>query len=176
MMRHGCVGGRKMATSKPSRSRHPLQYFPRLDADNHRTTSPVSRQYNCIAWAAGIDNLNVWPSGADGLLDEPEITWPEGIRNDESIAAFVAYFESLGYALCDGPDFEAGFLKIAIFAKDGYPTHACRQLPSQKWTSKMSWDGVDIEHNDLECIAGDRYGTASVFLKRPTTVDSSNGD
>ena len=48
---------------------------------------------------------------------------------------------------------KAGYLKIAIFEKDGYPTHACRQLPSQKWTSKMGWDGVDIEHNDLECIA-----------------------
>lgn len=156
-----------MATSRPSGSRKPLQYFPRLDADNHKITSPVSIQYNCIAWAANIDNLNVWPSGAEGLSDEPEVTWPDGIRNDECIEAFVAYFESLGYTPCDKPDFEEGFLKIAIFAKDGYPTHACRQLLSQKWTSKMGFDGVDIEHNDLECIAGNQYGTPSAFLKRP---------
>lgn len=150
-----------------------LQYFPRLDDGNHQTTSPAATRYNCIAWAAGIDNLNVWPSGAEGLRDEPAVTWLEGIRNDECIEAFVDYFASLGYALCNGPDFEEGFLKIAIFAKDGNPTHACRQLPSQKWTSKMGYDGVDIEHNDLECIAGDRYGTASVFLKRPIPGDNA---
>ena len=156
-----------MATSNRQLSRYPLQYFPNLGPDNHRITSNMSREYNCIAWAAGIDNRQLWPNGAEGLLDEPAVTWPEGIRNDESIEAFVEYFASLGYALCAGPDFEAGYLKIAIFEKDGYPTHACRQLPSQKWTSKMGWDGVDIEHNDLECIAGDRYGTPSAFLKRP---------
>ena len=35
----------------------------------------------------------------------------------------------------------------------------------------MGFDGVDIEHTGLECIAGNRYGTASVFLKRPATDD-----
>ena len=156
-----------MATPRPHQSRHPLQYFPGLGPDNHRITSPVSRQYNCLAWAAGIADRQVWPTGAEGLADAPKLTWPEGIRNDETVAAFVAYFESFGYALCDGPEFEEGFLKIAIFVQDGCPTHASRQLPSQKWTSKMGYDGVDIEHDDLDCIAGNRYGTASVFMRRP---------
>ena len=156
-----------MATPRPGQSRYPLQYFPGLGPDNHRITSPVSDKYNCLAWAAGIDNQQVWPTGAEGLDPESLITWPPGIRNDETVAAFVAYFERLGYTLCAGPEFEEGCLKIAIFIKDDCPTHASRQLPSQKWTSKMGHDGVDIEHNNLECIAGDRYGTASVFLKRP---------
>ena len=160
-----------MDTPRPAASRHPLQYFPRLGPDNHRITSPAVREYNCVAWAAGIENQNLWPSGTEGLLAEPAITWPEGIRNDESVMAFVAYFESIGYALCDSPEFEDGYLKIAIFLKDDYPTHTCRQLPSQKWTSKMGFDGVDIEHYDLESISGDQYGTASVFMKRPTTID-----
>lgn len=159
-----------MATPNPMWTHYPLQYFPGLDGSNHQTTSPVSRRYNCIAWAAGIDNLNVWPNGAAELQDEPAITWPEGIRNDESIEAFVEYFASLGYALRAAPDYESGFLKIAVFTKDGQTTHVSRQLPSQKWTSKMGWDGVDIEHNDLECIAGGQYGTASVFLKRPAAA------
>ena len=162
-----------MATSRTSRSRHPLlRSFRGLDAENHRVTSPATIDYNCIAWASGYDDLQVWPNGGDDLEDEPKLYWPEGLRNDESIAAFVEYFELLGYTPCDGPDFESGFEKVAIFAKDGEPTHAARQLPSQKWTSKMGFDGVDIEHNDLECIAGVRYGTASVFLKRPATGDS----
>ena len=155
-----------MATSRPRGSRHPLQYFPRLDAANHRITSPADPDYNCIAWASGIDNLQVWPDSVEDLPDDPGLYWPAGIRNDESIAAFVEYFELLGYTLCDGPDYEAGFEKVAIFVKDGEPKHAARQLPSQKWTSKMGFDGVDIEHNDLECIAGGQYGEAVVFLKR----------
>lgn len=160
-----------MAISRPRGSRHPLQYFPRLDAANHRITSPADPDYNCIAWASGIDNLQVWPDFGDDLPDDPGLHWPAGIRNDESIAAFVEYFELLGYTLCGGPDYEVGFEKVAIFVKDGEPTHAARQLPSQKWTSKMGFDGVDIEHNDLECIAGSQYGEAAVFLKRPAGGD-----
>ena len=103
-------------------------------------------------------------------MTEPEVTWPEGIRNDESVEAIVAYFTSTGYATCDNPWFEDGYLKIVIFAKDDYPTHTSRQLPSQQWTSKMGFDGVDIEHDDLECIAGSQYGTPSVFMKKPVTL------
>ena len=142
-----------------------------MDQGNHRITSPASDEYNCLAWAAGVDDRQVWPTGAEGLADEPVVTWPPGIPNDETVGAFVAYFERLGYVLCAGPEFEEGYLKIAIFVKDDCPTHASRQLPSQKWTSKMGHDGVDIEHDDLECIAGSQYGTARVFLKRPTAGD-----
>lgn len=101
-------------------------------------------------------------------MTEPEVTWPDGIRNDESVEAIVEYFTSTGYVPCDNPELEHGYLKVAVFVKDDYPTHACRQLGSQKWTSKMGFDGVDIEHDDLECIEGDQYGTAAVFMKRPT--------
>lgn len=99
-------------------------------------------------------------------MSEPEVTWPDGIRNDESLEAFVEFFTSIGYTLCDGPKFEDGWQKIAIFVKDGYPTHTARQLPSQKWTSKMGFDGVDIEHDDLTCVEGNQYGAATVFMRK----------
>ena len=156
-----------MDTSNRPMSRYPLQYFPNLGPDNHRITSNMSREYNCVAWAAGIDNQQLWPNGGEEITAEPEVTWPEGVRNDESVAALVDYFASLGYELCESPDYENGFLKVAIFAKDGCPTHASRQLPSRKWTSNMGFRGVDIEHADLECIAGNQYGAALAFLKRP---------
>ena len=146
---------------------HPLIYFPRLTRVNHRVTSPASSHYNCVAWAAGIDHQCLWPSGAAGLMAEPEVTWPAGIRNDESAAAIIDYFATLGYEICPTPDYEPGRHKIAIFEDDGEPTHVCRQLPSGKWTSKMGYDGVDIEHDDLECISGRRYGKATVFMQRP---------
>ena len=104
-------------------------------------------------------------------MTEPEVSWPKGIRSDESIEAFVEFFESIGYRLCNEPEIEDGYLKISISVKDEYPTHTCRQLPSQKWTSKMGFDGVDIEHDNLDCIEGDQYGTAAVFMRRPTAPE-----
>ena len=82
--------------------------------------------------------------------------------------AFVAFYESLGYEVCDGPGPEKGFLRVAIFVKDDEPTHASRQLPTGKWTSKIGRDGPDIEHEDLSCIEGPSYGYVCVFLRRTT--------
>jgi len=95
--------------------------------------------------------------------------WPDDVRNDESVEAFIAYFESIGYSLCDNPTLEDGFVKIAIFVKDDYPTHISRQLATGKWSSKMGTDDVDIEHEDLDCISGPAYGAATVFLKAVLT-------
>ena len=139
-------------------------YFPNLNSSNHRITSPNSREYNCVAWAAGNDDQQVWPDGAEDVA--PEIVWPEDVRNDESVEAFIAYFESIGYVLCDNPTLQEGFLKIAIFVKDDYPTHVSRQLSIGKWSSKMGYDGVDIEHDDLDCISGAAYGTGTVYMRR----------
>ena len=53
---------------------------------------------------------------------------------------------------CDGQDLETDFDKIAVFANDqGIPTHAARQLPSGRWSSKLG-ELEDIEHDlrDLE--------------------------
>lgn len=68
--------------------------------------------------------------------------------------------------MCDGPAFEPSFEKIAIFADEFGPTHASRQLPTGRWASKMGWDGVDIEHDGLSCIEGNRYGKAQTFLRK----------
>lgn len=152
-----------------SESQSLLIYFPNLNLSNHRITSPKSREYNCVAWAAGIDDQQIWPDGSEDLAEE--VVWPGEVRNDESVEAFIAYFESIGYFLCENPTLEEGFQKIAIFVKDDLPTHVSRQLPTGKWSSKMSFDEVDIEHDDLDCISGERYGVAAVFLKTALTVE-----
>jgi hypothetical protein len=49
-------------------------------------------------------------------------------------------------------------------ATDGEPTHAARQLPNGKWTSKLGrWQ--DIEH-ELDGLVGEMYGTVKQILKR----------
>ena len=149
---------------RQSESQSLFIYFPNLNPSNHRLTSPKSRDYNCVAWAAGIDDQQIWPDGSEDLAEE--VVWPSEVRNDESVEAFIAYFQNIGYFLCDNPTLEEGFTKIAIFAKDDFPTHVSRQLPTGKWSSKMSFDEVDIEHDDLDCISGAAYGAATVYMRK----------
>ena len=158
-----------MATSSPKGPTFPLENFPLLNSDNSTVTSPVSEAYNCLSWAVEVDCKSYWPDGGEDIVQEPAVEWPEGIPNEESIEAFVAFFRLFGYELCDGPEFEIGFVKVVIFVDHrDTPTHACRQVPSKgTWTSKMGVEGVDIELDDLSCIEGHAYyGAAKVYMKK----------
>jgi len=117
---------------------------------------------HCIAWAAGETTRWWWP-----VLDPDNaaVFWPAGVVLEETLDAFVAAFATLGYAPCTGEEPEPGFEKVALFAKAAVPTHAARQLPSGRWTSKLGLR-EDIEH-DLHAVSGDVYGSVVVLLKRP---------
>ena len=148
---------------------YPLENFPLLNPSNSSVTSPVSDAYNCLAWAVEIDDRNFWPDGEENIIQEPAVEWPGDIPNEETVDAFVAFFGLFGYEICEDAEFEEEYVKIAIFVDyDGYPTHACRQLPGRrKWTSKMGIEGVDIELDELSYIEGIRfYGTVRVYLKK----------
>ena len=158
-----------MVTSSPKGPNYPLENFPRLTPSNSRVTSPLSEAYNCLSWAVEIDYKSFWPDSGEYILQEPAVEWPEGIPNEETVDAFVAFFQLFGYELCYGPEFEDEFIKVVIFVDyQGTPTHACRQVPNKKtWTSKMGIEGVDIELDDLSCIEGiPHYGTAKVYMKK----------
>ena len=158
-----------MTTSRPKGPNFPLENFHRLNSDNSRVTSPRSEFYNCISWAVEIENKHYWPDNIPDIAPEPAVEWPQGIPNDETVEAFVAFFRLFGYELCEGPEFEDGFVKVVIFVDLwDIPTHVCRQvLRTKKWTSKMGTDGVDIEHDDLSSIEGPSYfGTPMVYMKK----------
>ncbi len=76
-------------------------------------------------------------------------------------------FATIGYAPTPSANLEDGFDRVALFAKDDRVTHAPRQLPSGRWTSKLGYD-VDIEH-DLRGLEGPVYGRVVQILRRPTT-------
>ena len=96
--------------------------------------------------------------------------WPAGVPREETLEAFAQAFAQLGYEVCPSAEAEADFEKIALFADmGGHPTHAARQLPDGRWTSKCGRLD-DIEHSSLEAIGGDgpyEYGAVALFLKRP---------
>ena len=114
-----------------------------------------------IAWAAG-QNANWWWPGPDVEFEY----WPESATRAETLDAFQEAFASVGYAICQGADFEPGFEKVALFADEkNCPMHAARQLPNGRWTSKL---GIleDIEHALLD-LEGSDYGKVVVLMKRP---------
>jgi hypothetical protein len=139
-------------------------FFPGLSSSPHRVTSAATGAYNCIGWAAGDSGAWWWPD------DDPEndaAYWPRDIPREETIAAFVAAFGTLGYIFCDNETPEAGFDKIALYAgTDDRPTHAAKQQPNGSWSSKLG-TREDIEHA-LAALEGELYGRVVLLLKRPT--------
>ena len=134
--------------------------FPNLSASGYRITSPSTREYNCIAWAAG-DSTRWWDP-----TPFPRYYWPQGVSLSDTVAGLVRMFESIGFALCDSEEVEESVDKIAIYGdRFGY-THAARQLPDGKWTSKVG--GLeDICHDTLEALTESDYGEVRCLMMRP---------
>jgi hypothetical protein len=134
--------------------------FPKLQSSPHRVTSPKTPDYNCIAWAAG-EKTRFW---APILADE--YYWPTEIPSVVTVETITEAFESLDYSVCEDGGDEAGYEKIAIYAKpSGEPTHASKQVNKDKWSSKLGKD-VDIEH-EIDALNSDFYGQPVIFMKRP---------
>ena len=128
----------------------------RLGINFHFTSDPTD-DYNCAAWATEIDDI--WIQFHKDKLD---IT---------GIARYIEYYQSYGFEMTQNPNFEDGVVKIAIYTKIEEETgdvkfmHVSRQLPNGHWTSKLGlWE--DIEHYNLDVLAGDFYGEPTHFLSK----------
>jgi hypothetical protein len=136
--------------------------FPQLTADNHHITSPPSPDYNCIAWAAG-DTENWW---------QPGVFWPVAAPPDAGgIVALEVAYRSLGFEVCADAQREPGFEKIALYGSAAYYTHAARQLPNGKWTSKLGGE-ADIEHDSPEDVGGGIYAEVVRLMRRAVAAGS----
>ncbi len=136
--------------------------FPRLTAGNYRVTSPPSPDYNCVAWAAG-DTGSWW---------QPGVYWPATTPpGDYGIGTLTAAFRALGYEPCPDGSQDSGFTKVALYGDGVFYTHAARQLPDGRWTSKLG-GAEDIEHDTAEDVAGGVYGEVVQFMRRPIAVGS----
>lgn len=142
-------------THDPART--PTANFPRLSPTNHRVTSPVTRVYNCVAWAVGEDH-RWW---------EPGKFWPCPVASGGfTVSDVLDALGTAGYLACPGGDLEAGFEKVAVYAGFDDPTHVSRQLADGSWTSKLGPD-EDIEHDTADDVAGGLYGDIVQFMRRP---------
>jgi hypothetical protein len=132
--------------------------FPLLESEGFRETSPATKDYNCIAWAAGQTTQWWWPE------ENATYFWPESQPRAATLESFHQAFETLGYLSCTGAELEPGYERIAFFVRDGKPTHAARQLPDGQWTSKLG-KYLDIIHT-LRGLEGPEYGRVASFMKR----------
>jgi hypothetical protein len=148
-----------------------LQDFPNYPAEPFEATSPASGRYNCIAWALEETSRFYWPG------PEEFFNWVDDLPRTETLEILARLFQGRGYEVCKNTVLEAGFQKVALFAKDGLPTHAARQLPDGFWTSKLG-ALEDVRHS-LSAISGGLYGEVALVLKRkiswplPTHPDSN---
>jgi hypothetical protein len=135
------------------------QIFPNLRTGQYKITSKDTRDYNCLAWAAGETDRKWDPT-------DPDEYWPDGIDRTQKLEDFIAAYATRGYEQCNGDQFEHGYEKIAIYANQYGCQHAARQLGNGAWTSKLGnlWD---IEHLTLEGVENNNYGKAVAFMKRP---------
>lgn len=135
------------------------QAYPSLTRGSYEIRSPEDNSYNCVAWAAEDISRWWWP-------DFLQIAyWPETVPRVETPAAFVQTFNLIGYMVCETPDYERCYEKIAIYSRDATLTHVAKQLANGRWTSKLG-ESVDIEHDTLSGLR-DLYGEPIIFLKRP---------
>jgi hypothetical protein len=131
-------------------------HFAGLRPGSYVVTSQQSLDYNCVAWAAGIDNRCWWPT------TRPLYYWPVHPR-EESVEGFIRAFETLGYEVCDSADPESGYERVAIYAIGSVPRHMARQLSNGLWTSKCG-DLEDITHT-LEALEGPEYGRVTAVMR-----------
>jgi hypothetical protein len=136
--------------------------FPGLRGTGYEVTSPEDDSYNCIAWAAS-DTTRWWWPDEPGAPDSAH--WPAGVPRLETLEAFRDAFATLGYTVCNDDRPKAGEEKVALFALDGVPKHAARQLANGRWTSKLG-PMEDIEHA-LHDLTGMVYGSVALIMKRP---------
>jgi len=129
----------------------------KLNNTNSRETSPMTEQYNCIAYAAGDIDNPWWP-------DKMECGyWPPDAPREETLEAFIVAFKTLGYEVCCNSKYKKGYIKIAIYVNETGPTHAAIQNENGKWMSKLG-DLWDIEHDTLEDVCCLLYGKPVLFL------------
>ena len=154
------MGGQKRVRRLKRRLAHLEILFPNLAPIGYVPKSDPVPEYNCIAWAAE-DTTRVWQgSNADGY-------WPEGATEGYAIEALVSAFVVLGYSDCGkNGRVERGYDKVALYSTEfGKWTHAARQLPDGRWTSKTG-GYEDIIHRTPFALIGKEYGKVWGFMKR----------
>ena len=153
-MTPGCSGAVSRGIGGKSMLEDLEDIFPNLRS--YRITSPVSLQYNCVAWALGI-NSQWWSH---------DRIWLDFVPRSLEAQALMQLFEAFGYIVCDSDEREPGYDKVALYALNGEWQHAARQLDDGRGTSKLG-PFEDITHSSPEDLTSDLYRNVHCIMRRP---------
>lgn len=158
-LKHGSIGDVESMNFPKSTACFPNHAFPNVSDSNCLVTSPKTRSYNCIAYAADDDKQWWWP-------DEYFVGyWPPSAPRECTKEAFIIAYESCGYEVCCDGTLEENYEKIVIYIGENGPTHASRQKEDGTWVSKMG-ESFDISHQTPNVISGGLYGSPEIYMKR----------
>jgi hypothetical protein len=134
-------------------------WFSNLQPGSFEIIGNPTEEYNCIAWAAGDKSQYWWPGMA---------FWPDGVPEELTFDTFMQAFASIGYNPCDNECFEQHVEKVAIYLKNGQPSHAARQARNGRWTSKLGpWELIEHDFDALEGNGPNEYGQITQIIARP---------
>ena len=87
---------------------------------------------------AGLEGQRAERERAENNVSSAAAQWEElkGCPDTKILENLVEAFKLHGYVICKDGTYKKGIEKIAIYTKNGHPTHVSRQLQSGLWTSK----------------------------------------
>jgi hypothetical protein len=147
--------------------------FPGLQNDvNFVIEDKIDASYNCIAWAAYVDNewWQAIPEEKRPLynFDGTKINWPFNAPNDMKRETLEFIFSKKAYEVCENGDYDDGYRKICLYGTPEKITHAARQHTQGTykgfWTSKLG-PAFRIIHGTPYTIEGAEYGQVVGFMK-----------
>jgi hypothetical protein len=89
-----------------------------------------------------------------------------------ALTTLTRIFESLGYQPCDSGLLEDEYEKVVMYGANDVVSHAAKQLPNGKWSSKLG-ESFDISHDSAIAVAGRMYGQVLRYLRRPVARPKS---
>ena len=135
--------------------------FPNITQSNYRHTSNRTPDYNCIAWAAQVNDRWWEPDASHSYY------WPPGVKREYTLEAYTEAYRTVGFEVCEDGILEESFEKIAIYVNPitNAPLHAARSLNDNNWTSKLG-QFIDISHETPAVLEGKTYGVVARYMKR----------
>jgi hypothetical protein len=131
-------------------------WFPNIKGNKFKIIESTDK-FNCVSFSLDIYDKWIWTN---------EDNWPyEDIPRNIGINGFIKLYNKYGYSECDSDSYEEGYDKIAFYAKNNIPKHACKQFDNI-WKSKI---GTYIIEHELDWLCGnteDAYGDVVFIMKR----------
>ncbi|RVD54545.1 MULTISPECIES: hypothetical protein [unclassified Mesorhizobium] len=140
-------------------------WFPNLNSEPYDVTSKPNINYNCFAWAGGVDSIRWDPF-------DPKAWWPPYLpRWFISRSAITAVYQHHGYQVCADGSYDPALEKVAVyFDPNDVPLHAARQIGENEWTSKLG-PHDDLTHT-LPGLEGTEYGYVGMYMSRPKAAST----